>query len=84
MTPFRIRTTTSEADVDRHDDWSRYCLLIAYMVEPVRAPSAVAGMVINRARYIGDEDGRPTFDTTSAEKTETLAAWARRHDMRLA
>jgi hypothetical protein len=84
MTPFRVRTATSGADVDHHDDWSRYCLLVAYMVEPVRAPSSVAGMIVNRARYVGDEDGRATFDTTTTEKTETLAAWSARHDMRLA
>lgn len=84
MTPFRVRTATSDADVDHHDDWSRYCMLVGTLAEQVRPASTVASMVANRARYVGDEDGRATFDTTTTEKTETLAAWSARHDMRLA
>ena len=82
MTPFRIQTATTDADIQNLDDWSRYVNLIAtFASEPARSPSVVATMLLNRARRIpGDA---VAFSSEATEPTETLRQWAHRSDINL-
>ena len=82
MTPFRIQTATTDADIQNLDDWSRYVDLIAtFASEPARSPSVVVTMLLNRARRLpGDA---VAFSSEVTEPTETLAAWARANGVNL-